>query len=129
MRLQVFRVMKIRAATVCWKGRKVLLVAKKTSKWSLPGGRRERGETMRDAAVRELLEETRMRAKKTRLVCQYANPKVAHHVFEITVKRGALASPGNEIKHCRWVDPKGVGKLRTGSGTSKIMQLLAKKAA
>jgi len=84
---------------------------------------------MRDAAVRELLEETRMRAKKSRLVCQYDHPKVAHHVFEITVKRGASATPGNEIKHCRWVDPKAIGRLRTGNGTSKILQILAKKAA
>jgi len=123
------KVMKIRATTVCWKGGKVLLVSKKSSKWSLPGGRRERGETMKNAAVRELLEETRMRAKKTRLICEYTHPRVAHHVFEITVKRGALPLPDNEIKHCRWVDPKGIGKLRTGSGTSKILQLVAKKTA
>jgi 8-oxo-dGTP diphosphatase len=120
--------MKIRATTVCWKGSKILLVAKKSTKWSLPGGRKARGETMREAAVRELVEETQMRTKKLRLVCQYKHPKVAQHVYEVFVKRGTTASPDHEIRHCRWVDPKAMGKLAIGSGTLKILQILNKRA-
>lgn len=45
-----------------WRGDEVLLVKRGTDpragQWSLPGGRQQPGETVRDAAIREVIEET-----------------------------------------------------------------------
>ncbi len=45
-----------------WRGDEVLLVKRgkepQIGEWSLPGGRQQPGETVRDAAIREVMEET-----------------------------------------------------------------------
>jgi len=52
---------------VCLRGREVLLIRRAKpplmGQWSLPGGRMEFGETLHAAALRELLEETGVRAE------------------------------------------------------------------
>lgn len=52
----------IGVAAVIWKGPHVLLIQRgqppREGEWSLPGGHQEYGETVRQAAVREVLEET-----------------------------------------------------------------------
>lgn len=57
---------------VCLRGDEVLLIRRGTpprlGEWSLPGGRIEPGERAIDAALRELHEETGVRAKITGLV-------------------------------------------------------------
>ncbi|OTP70345.1 NUDIX hydrolase [Caballeronia sordidicola] len=120
------RSMKDRATTVCWKGNQILLVAKARSKWSLPGGKPERGEQMVDAAIREVQEETRLLIERPRLACLFVDPRAAHHVFEVDVHVNAVAKPSNEIKHCLWVTPDQISTLRTSSGTREIIELVAR---
>ncbi|MEP1230211.1 MAG: NUDIX hydrolase, partial [Litorimonas sp.] len=52
---------------ICLRGSDVLLIkrgkAPRKGEWSIPGGRIEAGETEQDAALRELFEETGVRAK------------------------------------------------------------------
>ena len=47
---------------VCWRGDEVLLIkrgkAPRLGDWSIPGGKVNRGESLHDAALRELFEET-----------------------------------------------------------------------
>ena len=53
-------------------GDEVLLIRRgkppREGEWSLPGGRIERGETVRDAALRELVEETGVQARLVGLI-------------------------------------------------------------
>lgn len=119
--------MKERATTVCWKGDRILLVAKVRSKWSLPGGRPEPRETMVVAAMREVQEETRLVIERPRLVCLYLDSRAAHHVFDVDVHVNAVAKPSSEIKHCLWVTPDQLSSLRTSSGTKDIVALVAQR--
>lgn len=60
---------------VCWRGDEVLLIrrgrAPRLGEWSIPGGKVERGETLQDAVLRELLEETGVQARIGELLAVY----------------------------------------------------------
>lgn len=60
------------AGVVCWRGEEVLLIKRArpplAGQWSIPGGRIRLGETAAGAALRELREETGVRARLTGLV-------------------------------------------------------------
>jgi len=55
------------AGAVVWRGDDVLLIRRgkepRKGEWSIPGGRLERGETLKQAAAREVLEETACRVE------------------------------------------------------------------
>ncbi|MBW1598636.1 NUDIX domain-containing protein [Streptomyces sp. JJ38] len=104
-----------------WHGPLLLLVrVRKRSCWELPGGGVEPGESPREAAVRELLEETGQRVPAEALAfVGYATTAIGP---EQAVLRGALFtagtdrpeafSPTDEIAATHWWD--GVGKLPGG---------------
>ncbi|MGN6209952.1 NUDIX hydrolase [Asticcacaulis sp.] len=67
---------------VCWRGDEVLLIrrgqAPRLGEWSIPGGKVKRGEALHEAAVRELFEETGVRAKIGGLLAIY---EIIEHEF------------------------------------------------
>jgi ADP-ribose pyrophosphatase YjhB (NUDIX family) len=78
--------------------------------WYLPGGIVEQREDPMDAAVRETLEETGLRAKGVELlrVWSYADPQDGHDIFHATY--AALATDGEvaiseEHSAARWMTP------------------------
>jgi ADP-ribose pyrophosphatase YjhB (NUDIX family) len=91
--------------------------------WALPGGGMELGESIADAAVREVAEETGLTVELTGLVGIYTDPG---HVmayddgevrqefsvcFHARVTAGEAREDGSETKEVRWVEPAAVPDL------------------
>ena len=98
-------------------GRDHLLLIQRSDNgnWALPGGAMDLGETIVDAAVREVLEETGVTCTVTGLVGIYTNP---NHVLEYTsngevrqefsivftaVPTGGEPTPSSESTRVEWV--------------------------
>ena len=103
-----------------------LLLIKRTDNgnWSLPGGAIDLGETVREAAVRETLEETGIQCEITGLSGIYSNPG---HVIEYTSNGEVrqeftillIAKPisgepttSDESSHVEWVDPRDLDEYK-----------------
>lgn len=82
---------------------KLLIVKQRVSPnrfWSLPGGRLERGETLEEAIIRELYEETGLNVEVIKLlyVCEKVDvvPPLLHITFILQRVSGEIRLPTNE---------------------------------
>jgi 8-oxo-dGTP diphosphatase len=116
-----------RATVVCRRGKRILLVARRESKWALPGGILKRGEDLSNAALRELKEETRLSGKSAKYLFNFRGAQKHHHVFFCDVSKRAKARASNEISRCRWVHVDDIPRLTTSSPTKVIMKILGDK--
>jgi 8-oxo-dGTP diphosphatase len=84
--------------------RHILLVkARDKNNWQLPGGRLEPGETPAQAVVREVKEETGLRARVGRLTGRYLREDGSVARVYAVRARGKLAGAREEIVEQRWV--------------------------
>ena len=93
----------VRVTGVLLRGQTLLLVRQRVSDtrhWSLPGGRAEAGETLAEAVIRELKEETGLDVEVNRLLylCDLpaASPPLLHITFLLDERGGKLTLPTNE---------------------------------
>jgi 8-oxo-dGTP diphosphatase len=114
--------LKRRATVICRRGNRVLLVARRESKWVLPGGMLKRGEHLSHAALRELKEETRLSGKSAKYLFQFRGKQKHHHVFSCEISTRAKARPNNEISKCRWVHLEDIPRLLTSAPTTDIVK-------
>ncbi|MET7641031.1 NUDIX domain-containing protein [Streptomyces sp. NPDC005438] len=98
---------------------RVLLVRRGTEPgrglWSVPGGSVEAGESLREAAAREALEETGLRVRVGRELWNLRVPVGDGRVYEIhdfaaTVLGGTLVA-GDDADEVRWVAPEEIDAL------------------
>ncbi|MCU5517258.1 NUDIX hydrolase [Bacillus wiedmannii] len=98
-------VMQVRVTGILIEDEKVLLVKQKVANrnWSLPGGRVENGETLEEAMIREMREETGLEVKIKNLlyVCDKpdASPSLLHITFLLERIEGEITLPSNEFDH------------------------------
>lgn len=74
--------------------------------WSLPGGSLESGERLRDAVVREVLEETALSVRVGPLAGVFESPGDPHFVvldYFAAVTGGCELVPGGDAADARWV--------------------------
>ncbi|MCA7949466.1 NUDIX domain-containing protein [Burkholderia seminalis] len=115
--------MKERATVLCRRGDRILLVARLNARWVLPGGTPRPGESLRDAARRELLEETGLACGNARYLFRIAGAHKLHHVFLAEIDPDAIARPMSEIAHCAWIDRESVGSLHCSRPTPLVVEL------
>lgn len=100
----------------------ILVAAMRNKIFLLPGGGANKGESRRKAAIRELYEETGLRAYSIKFLFTIKT-SVDHKVFLIKAK--GHPRPRMEIKHIRWWTPE--SKFRISGGTRKIIDLFFQK--
>ncbi len=95
--------------------------------WSIPGGRVEGGETLAEAVVRELAEETGLEAVCDDLVGWVERIGVDHHFvildFLVTVLDGPEKVPvaGGDAAEAAWVPLEEVSHLRLVDGLAEFL--------
>ncbi|EJN31975.1 ADP-ribose pyrophosphatase [Pseudomonas sp. GM78] len=119
--------MKVRATVICEHDRHILLVRKPKSRWMLPGGKVERGETAQDAALRELQEETGLGADDMLYLMELETGSTRHHVYEASLPDPDQARPQNEIFDCLWYPLDAVCNLNPSDATLRILRAFQRR--
>jgi 8-oxo-dGTP diphosphatase len=93
--------------------------------WSVPGGRVERGETLAEAVVRELAEETGLEAVCDELVgwVERIGPD-DHYVildFRVTVLSSDEPAAGDDAAEAAWVPLEQVAQLKLVDGLAEFL--------
>jgi mutator protein MutT len=93
--------------------------------WSVPGGRVEAGETLAEAVVRELLEETGLEGVCGSLVGWTERISPAYHFvildFWVTIMSGSEPTAGSDAAEAAWVPLEEVADLALTEGLAEFL--------
>ena len=114
---------------ICFRGDDVLLIKRGTAprkgEWSIPGGRIEAGESERDAALRELFEETGiMAALESKVATIDAQFKDYNYRLHDYAARWISGEPqfGDDAADARFVAPQELGALGMWPKTREVIE-------
>jgi len=115
---------------ICFRGDDVLLIKRGTpprkDEWSIPGGRIEGGETERDAALRELFEETGvMAALETKVATINARFEDYNYRLHDYAARWISGEPrfGDDAIDARFVAPEQLDGLGMWPKTREVIEM------
>lgn len=120
------------------RGGKVLVVRRARrpalNLYTLPGGAVELGETLTDAVIREVREETSLSVEPVALaghrevIARDAQGRIERHFVILCFAARWLAGEpilNDELDDARWVDPSELGAYRTTEGLAEIVAAAA----
>lgn len=120
---------------VVFKDDKILLVkrgnAPAENMWAIPGGKVELGETLKEAAQRELLEETGIRIKagdpvySFEVIQRNESGKILFHYFIVDLEAQYLSGdikPADDAKDAAWISEENLNKIKVNPNTLKLLK-------
>lgn len=123
---------------VVWRGDRVLLIQRgkppREGAWSLPGGKQELGETVRETAVREVREETGVEIDVTHLLDvvdtitrdEGGRVRMQYTLVDFAAEwRSGKAVAGSDAMGAQWTHPDDLGPLKLWSETLRIIEMSA----
>jgi 8-oxo-dGTP pyrophosphatase MutT (NUDIX family) len=113
----------------------MMMIEDRYTKWSLPKGKIENGETIEQAALREIKEETGIIGRIVNpievIYYKYYHPKHGQmekevHYFLVEAIDGKLEAQVTEINEVKWLDPEETWELQTEQGYSNNNSVVQK---
>ncbi len=125
---------------VVWRGGQVLLVKRgrppRRGEWGLPGGAQDLGETVRETAIREVLEETGLTVRTDRVitvvdsVSRDSKGRIEYHYTLVEIAAEYIsgeARAADDVDAVRWVDLEDVNHLVSWEETRRVIREAARQ--